>query len=122
MVERLDSIVCNVITGGSIAISGDVTSNSNKKTLTCISTGGPATTVTWTRYLTTVTEGTETVLNDPVTAQYTHTLTVNVWGIYTCNVTNNKPSTATAYIELGNTFRLCYCLTVLQIFRSSTSY
>ena len=42
-------------------------------TLTCICTGGPATTVTWTRDSTTVTEGTETVLNDPVTAQYTHT-------------------------------------------------
>ena len=46
-------------------------------TLTCISTGGPATTVTWTRDSTTFTEGTaETELNDPVTAQYTHTLTV----------------------------------------------
>ena len=47
-------------------------------TLTCISTGGPATTVTWTRDSTTVTEGTETVLDDPVTAQYTHTLTRRV--------------------------------------------
>ena len=107
MVEGLDSIVCNVITGGSIAISGDVTFNFDSKTLTCISTGGPATSVTWTRYLTTVTEGTtETVLNNPETAQYTHTLTVNAWGIYTCNVTNNKPSTKTASIELSNTFRL----------------
>ena len=44
--------------------------------LTCISTGGPVTTITWTRDSTTVTEGTETVLDDPVTAQYTHTLTV----------------------------------------------
>ena len=41
-------------------------------TLTCITTGGPATTVTWTRDSTTVTEGNETVLNDPVTAQYMH--------------------------------------------------
>ena len=62
--------------------------------LTCISTGGPATTVTWTRDSITVTEGTETVLNDPVTAQYTHTLTVTGRqpGIYTCTVVNNKPS------------------------------
>ena len=45
-------------------------------TLACISTGGPATTVTWTRDSTTVTQGTQTVLNDPVTAQYTHTLNV----------------------------------------------
>ena len=56
-------------------------------TLTCISTGGPATTVTWTRDSVTVTEGTETVLDDPVTAQYTHTLTVTgrLGGLYTCS-------------------------------------
>ena len=55
-------------------------------TLACISTGGPATTVT---------QGTtETVLNDPVTAQYIHTLTVTgrLPGLYNCTVSNNKPS------------------------------
>ena len=67
-------------------------------TLTCISTGGPATTVTWTRDSTTVTEGTETVLDDPVTAQYTHTLTVTTGGEYTCTVSNNKPSSDSASI------------------------
>ena len=63
-------------------------------TLTCISTGGPATTVTWTRDSVTVTEGNETVLDDPVTAQYNHTLTVTgrEGGLYTCTVANNKPS------------------------------
>ena len=63
-------------------------------TLTCISTGGPATTVTWTRDSVTITEGTETVLNNPVTAQYTHTLTMTgrLGGLYTCTVVNNKPS------------------------------
>ena len=63
-------------------------------TLTCISTGGPATTVTWTRDSDTVTEGTETVLDDSVTAQYIHTLTVTgrEAGLYTCTVANNKPS------------------------------
>ena len=67
-------------------------------TLSCISIGGPATTVTWTRDSTTVTEGTETVLNDPVTAQYTHTLTMTgiLPGIYTCTVANNKPSSDSA--------------------------
>ena len=64
--------------------------NSDQFTLTCISTGGPATTVTWTRDSVTVTEGTETVLDDPETAQYTHTLTVigRVGGVYTCTVAN----------------------------------
>ena len=63
-------------------------------TLTCISTGGPATTVTWTRNSDTVTEGSETVLDDRMTAQYTHTLTVTgrLGGLYTCTVANNKPS------------------------------
>lgn len=63
-------------------------------TLTCISTDGPATTVLWTRNSTTVAEGNKTVLNDPVTAQYTHTLTVTerLGGNYTCTVANNKPS------------------------------
>ena len=67
-------------------------------TLTCISTGGPATTVTWTRDSVTITEGTETVLNDPVTAQYTHTLTITSGGVYKCTVANDKPSTASATI------------------------
>ena len=83
---------------GDITTSGGVTLSGN--TLTCISTGGPATTVTWTRDSVTVTEGTETVLDDPVTAQYTHTLTVTSAGEYTCTVANNKPSTASAALTL----------------------
>ena len=82
-------------------ISGNVTFDFDLLTLTCISTGGPATTVTWTRDSTTVTEGTETVLNDPVTAQYTHTLTITTGGEYNCNVSNNKPSSDSATITVG---------------------
>ena len=70
-----------------------------------ISTGGPATTVTWTRDSDTVTEGTETVLDDPVTAQYTHNLTVTGrrGGLYTCTVANNKPSQDSAQLHVqGN--------------------
>ena len=95
---------------GDVTISGDITLTvlsdlngpSPQFTLTCISTGGPATTVTWTRYSTTVTEGTETVLDDPETAQYTHTLTVtgSLGGLYTCTVSNNKPSSASASITV----------------------
>ena len=82
---------------GDITISGgmmfSVDSDLNGQfTLTCISTGGPATTVTWTRDSVTVTEGNETVLDDPVTAQYTHTLTGRLEGLYTCTVSNRKPS------------------------------
>ena len=78
--------------------------DSDQLTLTCISTGGPATTVTWTRDSTNVTEGTETVLDDPETAQYTHTLTVTTGGEYTCTVENNKPSSDSATITLGGLF------------------
>ena len=80
----------------------DLNGASPQFTLTCISTGGPATTVTWTRDFVTATEGTETVLHDPVTAQYTHTLTVTgrQAGLYTCTVANNKPSEASANITV----------------------
>ena len=77
-----------------------MTYDSDLLALTCISTGGPATSVTWTRDSTTVTEGNETVLNDPVTAQYTHTLTVTEAGIYNCTVANNKPSSDSANIAV----------------------
>ena len=71
-------------------------------TLTCISTGGPATTAIWTRdNIMTITEGTETVLDDPVTAQYTHTLNVTTEGVYTCTVGNDMPSSASVNISVG---------------------
>ena len=63
-------------------------------TLTCISTGGPVTTVQWTRDNELVTGGTETVLNDPETARYQHRLSVTSGGEYRCSVTNTKPSEA----------------------------
>ena len=42
------------------------------------------------------------MLDDPETAQYTHTLTVTgrLEGLYQCNVTNNKPSEATAQLTV----------------------
>ena len=44
------------------------------------------------------------MLDDSVTAQYTHTLTVTEagrqGGLYTCTVANNKPSTASASITV----------------------
>ena len=91
---------------GDITISDDVTLTVDSDliggTFTCISTGGPATTVTWTRDSGDAVGDTNTVLNDPVTAQYTHTLTVTeiLVGLYTCTVTNDKPSTASATITV----------------------
>ena len=84
------------ISGGmAFTVDSDLNGESPQFTLTCTSTGGPATTVTWTRDSETVSGG-MTVLDDPVTAQYTHTLTVTErsrdGGEYQCNVSNNKPS------------------------------
>ena len=95
-----------MISGGMIfTVDSDRNGTSPQFTLTCISTGGPATTVTWTRDSVTVTEGTETVLDNCTTSQYTHTLTVTgrLGGLYTCTVTNNKPSEdSTSYTVQGD--------------------
>ena len=59
-------------------------------TLTCITTGGPATTVTWTRDLQTAVGERRSEVVNGVIAQYNHTLTVTgrLGGIYICNVAN----------------------------------
>ena len=95
---------------GDIVVSDDVTFSEDSDlngaspqfTLTCISNGGPATTVTWTRDSDTVTDGIETALDDPVTAQYNHTLTVTgrLGGHYTCKMTNDKPSEDSAQLTV----------------------
>ena len=48
------------------------------------------------------------MLDDPVTAQYTHTLTVpgRLGGQYQCNVSNNKPSTDTAQLTVEGILKL----------------
>ena len=93
--------------GMTFAVDSDLNANgaSPQFTLTCISTGGPATTVTWTRDFVDVTDGKETVLDNRVTSQYTHTLTVTgrLGGLYTCTVTNNRPSSASASYTVPGT-------------------
>ena len=90
---------------GTLTISSIET---DQLTLTCISTGGPAATVTWTRGFTIITERRTTVLSDMVTATYNHTLTLTErhGGIYTCSVSNGKPSTASADITLVGMFSM----------------
>ena len=95
---------------GHLSLSGDVTftlRTDNSFTLTCISTGGPATTVTWTRDSTTVTQGTQTVLNDGETAQFTHTLLVTDRreGSYKCRVANGFSEVEAELIVQGEIFR-----------------
>ena len=87
------------ISGGmTLTVDSDLNGASPQFTLTCISTGGPATTVTWTRDSATAMGDAVTVLDNAETAQYTHTLTVTgrLGGDYQCNVSNAKPSEAVA--------------------------
>ena len=66
-------------------------------TLTCTSTGGPATTVSWRRDGTMLSDDstysiTSQVLKDPETASYNHTLAVTgrLEGQYQCSVSNTR--------------------------------
>ena len=72
-------------------------------TLTCTSTGGPATAVSWRRNGELLVENSsnysitsQTLLTDAEDAIYDHTLRVTgrLVGKYQCNVSNNKPSSS----------------------------
>ena len=95
-----------------LTVDSDLNGASPQFTLTCISTGGPATTVTWTRGSAEVVGDTKTELDNTENARYTHTLTVTerLVGLYTCTVANNKPSNDSANITIeGITCMLtCY--------------
>ena len=85
-----------------LTVKSDLNGASPQFTLTCISTGGPATTVTWTRDSVTAMGDAVTVLDNATTAKYTHTLTVTgrLGGLYQCNVSNNKPSLSSANLTV----------------------
>ena len=78
-------------------------------TLTCTSTGGPATTVSWRRDGTMLSDDstysiTSRVLTDAETATYTHTLTVTgrLVGEYQCSVSNIRtPSGSSRSLTVG---------------------
>ena len=96
------SVISDTVT---LTVDSDLNGASPQFTLTCISTGGPATTLTWTRDSEMLPGS--SVLDDAETAQYTHTLTVTgrLGGLYTCTVANDKPSVATAiYTVHGSMF------------------
>ena len=99
---------------GQVNISGDITFHLNNAatpvfTLTCTSTGGPATTFSWRRDGTMLSDDstysiTSQVLTDAMTATYTHALTVTgrLHGEYQCNVSNIRtPSGSTRSIAVS---------------------
>ena len=106
----ISCILCNL---GDLQIRDDISFNLVWKIaagppvfiLTCISTGGPATTVSWFRDSNNVSGGI-TMLDNTVTSQYTHILTVTgrLGGLYECSVSNTKPSTAVTNITVHGMF------------------
>ena len=90
-------------------LDSDLIGASPQFTFTCISTGGPATTVTWTRDSAIATGDAVTVLDNAETAQYTHTLTVTgrLGGDYQCNVSNDNPSWVSAILRIQGTAYTC---------------
>ena len=98
-------------------------------TLTCISTGGPATNVSWTVNNSAVTEDsahniTSQVLTDAETATYTHTLVVTgrLVGQYECTVSNNKPSSASRMLAVVGKTHLKILGDVGEILNSYASH
>ena len=94
----------------------DFTELNPQFTLSCTSTGGPATTVTWMRDSEIVSDDTSTVLEDTETAEYTHTLTVTgrLGGYYQCIVSNNKPSMASSSLLIqGEAKQTLKCVDVI---------
>ena len=91
-------------------LDSDLNGASPQFTLTCISTGGPATTVTWTRDSATAMGDEMTVLDNATTAQYTHTLTVTgrLGGLYQCIVSNTKPSSDSASLTVQGIYVVTY--------------
>ena len=115
--------IVRISDGMTFTVDSDLNGASPQFILTCISTGGPATNVTWTRDSVTVTDGNKTVLDNRTTSQYTHTLTVTggsgMGGPYTCTVSNNRPSSSSAsatYTVQGtsDTVLRDHCLSVLH--------
>ena len=85
----------------------DLTTDPPVFTLTCTSTGGPATTVSWRRDGTMLRDNSTysitSQVTDAVTATYTHTLTVTgrLVGEYQCSVSNIRtPSGSTRSLTI----------------------
>ena len=104
--------------GMNFTVGSDLNEASPQFILTCISTGGPSTIVTWTRDSEMLTGS--TVLNDALTAQYTHTLNVTgrLGELYTCTVANDKLSEDSANFNVQG---ICIIMTFLCFYNCPLS-
>ena len=94
-------------------------------TLTCISTGGPATIVTWTRDSVDAEGEAVTTLINATSAQYTHILTVTgrqLGGLYTCTVSNNIPSEDSTNVILNGMWNVPNSMIVIIIVHLYSCY
>ena len=96
------------VTSLQFQLTSELTAPTPTFTLTCTSTGGPATTVSWTVNSHRVTEDkdhhiTSQILTDPLTATYNHTLTVTgrLEGEYECRVSNKEFSASKNLMAMG---------------------
>ena len=85
-------------------------------TLTCVSTGGPTTTVTWTRDGAAATGVTSQTVTSSLTATYVNTLTVTgrLPGNYQCSVTNDRSTAVRALTVQGMIIYIVYILMVMS--------
>ena len=88
-----------------------LTFDKESRTLTCTSTGGPATTLTWRRDGVVITlsdthQQTKNLL-DPVTGTYKTVLTIDPWsnivGTYSCTVQNDRGESSRTVVVTGET-------------------
>ena len=108
---------------GAPTIPGGIQFNRAALTLTCVSNGGPASEVMWTRDGAAVSTGytlTQTVTNT-TTATYENVLTAttiaDLTGTFTCTVSNSR---GTAEIILNGEFYNDYCMCIyIYMYRSS---
>ena len=119
-------IPLNIILEGDVTVHSDVElyvdlDLNGESSLTCTSTGGPATNVTWTRGSEKIPGGI-TVLTNARHAQYIHTLILRerLGGLYQCTVANNKPSQASASITVQGKMSVhCYIIVTCTLYQCS---
>ena len=127
------NLSCFHLTSGALQVTSlqfQLTSELNATTptftLTCTSTGGPATIVSWTVNNHTVTEDsahniTSQILTNPESATYNHTLAVTgrLEGRYECRVSNRK-SSASGYLMAVGMYNIAHMLKIYVVFFPTT--